>query len=463
MSILDVFKINKIKDELAQVTKERDSLKQSLKEIENLDYFQLKQAIQRLAVDKATKTQDFQIMQDNYNKKINEAEQKISALEKQILQKTEELIVIDEELLLESFALYKPKFKFLTSEEYKNRLMACRESQKMLIKNGNAVTINENWTVNNSKTEGKKMVNDMKKLMLRSFNNECDYCVDNVKFNNMEINEKRILKSFEELNRLGRIMSGEISNNYKKLKFDELYLAFEYHQKKQEEKEEQKRIREELREQQKLDQEIKQAREKIAKEKKHYSRAITTLEAKLNQVTSETEKNLILEKLDEMKEQCAELEKEEKLVDYRAQNAKAGYVYIISNIGSFGRDVYKIGMTRRLEPMDRVDELGDASVPFEFDVHALIFSDNAPALESKLHAHFHKNRINRLNNRKEFFTANLDEIEKVIRENYNKVFDIIKEAPAEQYRESLLLAQKNNEKSPPHMTGLFESMSGFAK
>ena len=98
-------------------------------------------------------------------------------------------------------------------------------------------------------------------------------------------------------------------------------------------------------------------------------------------------------------------------------------------------------MTRRLEPMDRVDELGDASVPFEFDVHALIFSDNAPALEAKLHAHFHKNRVNKLNNRKEFFTANLDEIEKVVRENYNKVFDIIKDAPAEQYRESLLIAQ----------------------
>ena len=441
MSLLDIFKINSIKNELAQITKERDSLKQSLKEIEKLDYFQLKQAIQRLSAEKTSKIQDFQALQDDCNRKINEAKQKISALEKQILQKTEELIVLDEDLLLESFALYKPKFKFLTSEEYKNRLASCRESQKILIKNGGAVSINENWTVNNSKAEGKKMVNDMRKLMLRSFNNECDYCVDNVKFNNMEANEKRIEKSFEELNRLGRIMNGEISISYKKLKFDELYLAFEYYQKKQEEKEEQKRIREELREQQKLDQEIKQAREKIVKEKKHYSRAITTLETKLKEVTSETEKVLILEKLSEMKNQCAELEKEEKLVDYRAQNAKAGYVYIISNIGSFGKNVYKIGMTRRLEPMDRVDELGDASVPFEFDVHALIFSDNAPALEAKLHAHFHKNRVNKLNNRKEFFTANLDEIEQVVRENYNKVFDIIKDAPAEQYRESLLLAQ----------------------
>ena len=202
---------------------------------------------------------------------------------KQIELRKKEIIVLDEEILLESFALYKPKFKFQTSEEYKLRLDACREKQKQLIKDGIAVTANENWTVNNSKSEGRKMVNDMKKLLLRSFNNECDYCVDNVKFNNMEVNEKRIEKSFEELNKLGRIMQASISDAYKKLKYEELYLAFEYQQKKQEEKEEQKRAREELREQQKLEQEIRQAREKIAKEKKHFIQAISELKSKLKE------------------------------------------------------------------------------------------------------------------------------------------------------------------------------------
>jgi hypothetical protein len=96
-------------------------------------------------------------------------------------------------------------------------------------------------------------------------------------------------------------------------------------------------------------------------------------------------------------------------------------------------------MTRRLEPMDRIDELGDASVPFSFDLHALIFSENAPKLESKLHEHFYKTRINKLNNRKEFFRADIHEIETVVKENYDKVVDILKEAPAEQYRESLLI------------------------
>ena len=145
------------------------------------------------------------------------------------------------------------------------------------------------------------------------------------------------------------------------------------------------------------------------------------------------------ERLEEVKGQLSELEKEEKVIDYREQNAKAGYVYIISNVGSLGENVYKIGMTRRLEPQDRIDELGDASVPFSYDVHALIFSDNAPALEAKLHEHFYKNRVNKLNNRKEFFRADIYEIEKVVKENYDKVVDIVKEPPAEQYRESLLM------------------------
>jgi hypothetical protein len=232
-------------------------------------------------------------------------------------------------------------------------------------------------------------------------------------------------------------MNAGITEAYKRLKYEELYLAFEYQQKKQEEKEEAKRVREELREQQKLEQEIRQAREKIAKERRHYQQAIKELESKLQEASSDTDRLAIEQKLDEIRGQYSELEKEEKAIDYREQNAKAGYVYIVSNIGAFGENVYKIGMTRRLEPMDRIDELGDASVPFSFDVHAMIFSDNAPSLEAKLHEHFHNTRINKMNRRKEFFRAEINEIEKVVKENYDKVVDIVKDPPAEQYRESL--------------------------
>lgn len=421
MSITDIFKATSIK-------KENEKLLALINEMGASDALILKNKITELHNEK-----------NNLEKALMQLKTTKLNLQETIDCKKKEIIVLDEEILLESFALYKPKFKFQSSEEYKNKLDQIREKQKQLIKDGIAVTANENWTVNNSKSEGKKMVNDMKKLLLRSFNNECDYCVDNVKFNNIETNENRIEKSFEALNKLGRVMNASISDTYKSYKFDELHLAFEFQKKKQEEKEEQKKIREELREQQKLEQEIKQARERIAKEKKHYLIAIKEMELKLSQALTETERNLYKEKLDDFKNQFSELEKEEKVIDYREQNAKAGYVYIISNIGSFGENVYKIGMTRRLEPMDRVDELGDASVPFSFDVHGLIFSENASALEAKLHERFYSKRINKLNDRKEFFRANINEIENVIKENFDKSIDIVKEAPAEQYREGLLI------------------------
>ena len=440
MSFMDIFRVNEIKAELAKTAKERDSLKSALADTDKMEYHQLKQAIENLGLQKEKANQDLSAAQTEFTKKWQGFDQQLKELAKQVELRRKEIIVLDDEILLESFALYKPKFNFLTSEKYKTRLDACRDKQKQMIKDGIAVKANEGWTVNNSKSEGKKMVNDMKKLLLRSFNNECDYCVDNVKFNNMEVNEKRIEKSFEELNKLGRIMQANIVDTYKKLKYEELYLAFEYQQKKQEEKEEQKRVREELREQQKLEQEIRQAREKLAKEKKHFTKAMNELESKLKEAKDDSERALVLEKLEEVKGQYSELEKEEKVIDYREKNAKAGYVYIISNIGSLGENVYKIGMTRRLEPLERIDELGDASVPFEFDVHALIFSENAPALEAKLHEHFYKNRVNKLNDRKEFFKADILEIEKVVKENYDKVVDVVKEASAEQYRESLLMA-----------------------
>jgi multidrug efflux pump subunit AcrA (membrane-fusion protein) len=415
-------------ERIIKLEQEETNLKQNIEKLQN-ELQDTEKAYKKIA-DQAKAD-----INKKYESKILETEQ----LQKEIENKKNEILVHDETIMLESFALYKPKFKFQTSEDYKIRLEKVRAKQKELIKTKHAAWYGVGWTVNGSASEGKKMVNDMVKLVLRSFNNECDYCVDNVTFNNIEASVNRIEKSFEAINKLGKICNVSIHEDYKKLKFDELSLAFEYQQKKQQEKEEAKKAREELREQQKLDREIKEAREKILKERKHFNTAIKDFEAKLKKVTDENERLLMEKNIAETRAQLAELDKEEKVIDYREQNAKAGYVYIISNIGAFGEGVYKIGMTRRLEPMDRIDELGDASVPFSFDVHAMIFSDNAPALEAKLHEHFYQCRINKINNRKEFYRADLNEIEKILKENYEKIVDVVKEAPAEQYRESLLI------------------------
>jgi hypothetical protein len=376
------------------------------------------------------------------NKAKRDIQSELQSVIKEIEEKRKEIIFLDETIKLESFAFYQSRFAFETSDEYKQKRDEVREKQKALMKADMAALAGQGWTLNGSLSEGKKMMDDMKKLLVRSFNNECDSCMENVKFNNIEAQEKRIEKSFEALNKLGAIMKTSITAEYKKLKCDELYLTYEMQKKKQEEKEEAKRAKERLREQQKLEKELKEAREKIAKEKKHFTAAIQDLETKLQIASNEDDRALIIQNLEEVKSHYEELNKEESVVDYREQNAKAGYVYIISNIGSFGEGVYKIGMTRRLEPMERVEELGDASVPFGFDVHALIFSENAPELEAQLHQYFYDCRINRLNDRKEFYKADINEIEKVIKESYNKAVDIVKDAPAEQYRESLLLASE---------------------
>lgn len=200
-----------------------------------------------------------------------------------------------------------------------------------------------------------------------------------------------------------------------------------------------------MREEAKLAKELEEARKNIEKEQKHYSNALKKIEAQIQSAGESNEE--LLEKKAEIVAQLEKLESAIKDVDYRAANQKAGYVYVISNIGAFGPDVYKIGMTRRLDPTERVDELGDASVPFNFDVHAMIFSDDAPALEAALHRAFADRKLNFVNTRREFFRVTLDEIKAVVKANFDKTVEFIDVPPAEQYRQSLLMAQQANRRT----------------
>lgn len=441
MGIADYFNGPKYKSQLIalqarykEVSTQNENLKVQLQACGGLELFQVHLLIKSAQSDLS-----------HLQEQIKNAYFEKQKLQRDIESSRKEMLVISEDILLESFALYTAKFSFTSSSEYKEKLQAIRDQQKSLIKNGNAATGNMNWQVNGKKTEGKKLVKDMMKLLIRSFNNECDYCVDNVKFDNIELGIRRIEKSFETCNKLGRVMSASLSHEYLHLKLDELHLAYEYQQCKQKEKEEAKRIREELREQQKLEQEIRAAREKISKERKHFTAAIRDLQTRLQKAASPEDIAALMTKIQDIEKSRSALESEEKLIDYREQNAKAGYVYVISNVGAFGEGVYKIGMTRRLEPMERIDELGDASVPFWFDVHTMVFSNNAPMLEAQLHEHFAAGRLNKVNGRKEFFRADLHEIEAVIRSHYDAVVEVIYEAPAEQYRESLRMAMPSAE------------------
>ena len=169
----------------------------------------------------------------------------------------------------------------------------------------------------------------------------------------------------------------------------------------------------------------------IEKEQAHYQKALLTVLKQLESAP-ENEKADLLAKREELEKELGDIEISLKDIDYREANQRAGYVYVISNIGSFGKDVYKIGMTRRLDPQDRVDELGAASVPFNFDVHAMIFSDDAPALETALHHAFENKKLNMVNHRREFFHVTLDEIKEVIKQNYDKTVEFVDVPDAEQ-------------------------------
>lgn len=369
------------------------------------------------------------------NEKV-ELDLEIEHLRDDVDSRKSEIIQLDEVILLQSFGIYETRYNLEDSQAYKRKLDDIRSRQKAMVKDGTAAVGSTNWVINNSETEGRKMIKDYVKLIVRSFNNECDATIIKATHRNIASLEKKINKAASTLNKLGDRMSISITAEYVNLKLEELYLSYEYQQKLQDEKEEQRLIKEKMREDAKLLREIEKAREKLRKEATHFQNAIQVLDTQLEQAETEEERELIVAEKQKVE---AELEKvNDDIVNNEAREQNtAGYVYVISNIGSFGDDVYKIGMTRRLDPQERVDELGDASVPYRFDVHAMIFSEDAPSLETALHQAFEHRRMNLVNRRREFFQVNLEEIEQVVKQNFKKPFEFTMTAAAPEYRESI--------------------------
>ncbi|MDK0669365.1 DUF4041 domain-containing protein [Clostridium perfringens] len=426
MGFLDIFKAK----ENERLKKEIIELKKVLKP-EQSDMLTLKNEIEKLVIEK-----------NDISKKVNSLSKERDNLLKEISKRKKEIIILDDEILMQEFGLYKPMYDFETSEIYKENIEKIRAHQKNMVKNKSAVSYFDNWTVDGSKAKGRKMTNDNIKQIIMAFNIECDNLIANVKYNNIQSIEKRIEKTFERLNKLNTSTRVELTKEYLKYKLLELKLVHEYQVKKQEEKEEQKRIRAELREEAKLKKELEEAKKNTLKDISHFEKALDALNKQLTSDNlSEEELHNLKAKKEELESKINDLNKTLEDIDYRQANQKAGYVYIISNIGAFGKDIYKIGMTRRLEPMDRVDELGDASVPFNFDVHAMIFSEDAPKLENALHKAFEDKKLNMVNSRREFFNVTLEEIEQVVKKNFDKTVEFVKEPKAEQYRESLKIKE----------------------
>ena len=357
-------------------------------------------------------------------KSVNEIEKEYEDKKKE-LEEVKQLI--ESEYTLEEVDLNTlPKYDFANSSLCKDELERIREKAKEMVRNNTAVICKTDWTVNGSISKGRKMINDKIKMNLKSFNNGCDYIISSMKYSTYNSSLNKINKLFNDINRLSTTNDIEITKDYLNLKVEELNLAFAYAELKEEEKEEQRRIREQMREEAKRQSELEEKRKTINKEQQHYE----------NELKRALERNRDAELIRKLRERIAELENSKKDVDKLEATVKAGYVYIISNEGSFGENCYKIGTTRRLNPLDRVDELGNASVPFRFDVHALIFSEDCFELESKLHKIFDSKRVNKINKRKEFFNVTLDEIVEVVNNQLGLNVEFTLEAIAKEYRES---------------------------
>ena len=469
MFIFDLFRINAIKAENKRLTDESkvkqeqiDSLTNVLKETERLSLAEIQAQIVSLEQKRSQAEQTANAavsraeaitadMQAQLDANSATCQQVIAELQSKIEDKKKHLVILDEEILLQSFGFYRHRFNFSSSAQFKERLDRNGEAQSRLIKSKEAASCPANWTLNGSTAQGQKMVSDIAKLLIRSFNNECDACVAAVKYNNVDSMEKRIHKAFEALNTLGERTHVSLVNHFLNLKLEELYLTHEYQVMRQNEREEQKRIREQQREEARILREIEELKSKLEKEEKHFDKALNTLTTQLQSAETESEKQVLTTEIRSIEQKKAEVEEQKKDVLYREQNTRAGYVYVISNIGSFGEDIYKIGVTRRLDPEERVDELGDASVPFYFDVHAFIFSDDAPALENALHQAFEDRRLNAVNRRKEFFRVTIDEIEAVVRNNFSKPVEFTRTSTAEEFRQTQMLRRTIHEQpeTPP--------------
>lgn len=463
-----IFGNNELKDKIQELENSNSEMKTKISNLENeksklesfltpemKDLESLKKQIAESQVEfahqKVTQEQHLKEQYDKYMSEISKQKSlilayndEINELNSNIKELKKDIITFSDEILVQDFGLYEPRYSFINADAYKAELTNIRNKQKAMIKDGSAVSGSIDWQINGSAAQGRKMIKDMQKLLLRAFNSECDEIIGKVKYNNYDASVKKMERSFNAIAKLGVTMSVSIISNYYDLKIQELRLALEYQIQKQREKEEKAELRAQQREEARLQKELKEQRKNIDKERKHYEQALSNIN---HQISTASDDNIedLNQKKEEIIQSLSEIDTKIKDIDYREANQKAGYIYVISNIGSFGEGIYKIGMTRRLNPQDRVDELGDASVPFKFDVHAMIFSEDAPALEAALHRAFEDRKLNLVNQRREFFRVSLDEIKDVVKNNFDKTVEFVDVPDADQYRISLKLREEEHQ------------------
>lgn len=338
--------------------------------------------------------------------------------------------------------LFPPTFKFDDSQSLKNEIAECIERQYQIIESGRATSAYSNWEWFGSKSKGNQMVTAYQGLLLKAFNSEFDMIRKVMRHSSYDTALNKLNRLEHQLEKLGETANVTISNEYLNLKVEELTI---WHR--------------ELVHKEEINQQKKQQQELLREQAKQVGADTDELEDEIDYKKSDLIKAQKLakelhganalnmeQKIASMQEEIEQLESKFERAISQAQITRAGYIYVISNIGSFGDNVVKIGMTRRLEPMDRVNELGDASVPFRFDVHALAFVSDAPQIERELHNKFSEKRVNTENHRKEFFRVTPQEVAEAM-EELGIEADWYFEVEAKEFRESHLIREARKQDS----------------
>ncbi|GAA6162704.1 DUF4041 domain-containing protein [Pelagimonas sp. KU-00592-HH] len=341
----------------------------------------------------------------------------------------EQVAVYDDRLAFAELGMYEPHFEFGDSEQYKDQIKKVRTLQKAMVSAKEATICPADWTVEGSRAKGQTMINRQSRLTMRAFNNECEAAIANTRWNNVVAMEKRILNSAKAISRENTSLQLSINDAYVALKIDELHLTHEYREQLKIEKDERAELARVEREEKKLAAEARAAE----KEEMKYQ---ALLEKARREAGSDEVSESLKQKIHDLESALEEARATSERARAMAEMTRSGYVYVISNVGSFGEEMVKIGLTRRLDPGDRVRELGDASVPFGFDTHAMIYSEEAPALEAALHKEFSEQRVNMANMRKEFFRVSLDEVEDAVARLAPDA-DFFKDREAQEWHETL--------------------------
>jgi len=336
----------------------------------------------------------------------------------------DQVINLSDEQALQAVGIYRYHHPLENALAYVSRLDQISDQILQLVKSGSAIQKSTRFSFDGSLAKGQSMANDFSKLMLRAYNAEAENVVRSLRAGNTALAIKRLDAARAAIAKLGAMMEMRISDDFHRLRVAEIELTADYQMKKEEEREAAREERERLREERKVEMELAAARERLDKERSHLVAVIEKLNA-----IGESDPNL--------EQKVAEIDIAIAQNDFRAANIRAGYVYVISNRGAFGQHVVKIGLTRRLEPMDRIHELGDASVPFRFDVHAIYFSKDAVKLESELHGHFSHRRVNWVNERREFFFATPTEVRSILAAKLGNLLEFNDSVDSTEYLQSI--------------------------